>query len=519
MVRSRTMPAGVSSSTAETPVRRWGFAVAGAAVFAALVGFTSAHHEMWRDELDAWLVARDSATPLAVFREIRYGGHPSLWYLLLWPLAHLTHSLASMQVLNVVIASVTALLVLRFAPASRWFRGLAVSGYFVVYEYGTIARNYGLSVLALVGACCVFPHRRAHPLLLGVLLGLAAHTSVHGMILAVALAAALALDLAASERAAPGRRAASEWRGVAVATALFALAAWQMHPPPDSGYAMGWSFAFDPKKARDTLATVAAAWVPIPQPGRFFWGTQLLADVPGYVGAAWLLSLALLAGAAVALARSRIALAYLILGVGGLLVFFYAKFFGYLRHHGFLWIGLATSAWIAAAELARAETRERPAPRASRVRFGLLVVLLAAQAVAAAIAVAGDLRYRFSAAEATAALMKRRGVDRLVMVGARDVTAMAVLAHLDKQRAYYPEGRRFGSHIVFDAARLEPWSVWADSAMLARALGERVSIVVDRYVMGLGPPPAELLPRLSEVGCEASEIMEDESYCVLVLSP
>jgi len=43
-------------------------------------------HEMWRDELQAWLIARDSKNILELFINLKYEGHPALWYLLLTPL-------------------------------------------------------------------------------------------------------------------------------------------------------------------------------------------------------------------------------------------------------------------------------------------------------------------------------------------------------------------------------------------------------------------------------------------------
>jgi hypothetical protein len=506
------------SSVRPGTARDWIFAAVGTAIFVAIVAFATAHHEMWRDEIDAWLVARDSPTPLAIFPAIRYGGHPSLWYLLLWPLAHATHALAAMQALNVVIAGGTAFLVLRWAPGPRWLRALAVSGYFPVYEYGTIARNYGLSVLSLVIACCVFPQRRERPLLLGLLLGLAAHTSAHAMILALALTAAVTGELVAR-----WRWAAREWGGVALAVVLFALASWQMRPPGDSGYAPGWSFVFEPTKVANTLSTVAEAWLPLPPPGRFFWGNLLLAQVPGFADVSWVLSIALLGAAIVALERQWVALVAFTSGVAGLLTFFHVKFSGYLRHHGFLWVALLAAIWIAASEAALAGRPARQEHRASRWRermiLGSLIILFAVHTGAALVAVHGEWRYRFSAAEATADLMRSRAVDRLEMVGARDVTAMAVLGYLDKSRAYYPDGRRFGSHIVYDAARLAPRSLWGDAWNLAGALGAPVSIVVDIGTLRRDPPPEALRPRLVEVGCEASEIQEDESYCVLVLTP
>jgi hypothetical protein len=76
----------------------------------------AAHHEMWKDEIIAWLLARDARTPWEVFSIIKYEGHPGLWHLLLWPLAHLTWNPAAMQGLHVLIASAAVFVLLRYAP-------------------------------------------------------------------------------------------------------------------------------------------------------------------------------------------------------------------------------------------------------------------------------------------------------------------------------------------------------------------------------------------------------------------
>ena len=34
------------------------------ALFAALIAAVTAHHEMWRDEVNVWLFARDTSSPL-----------------------------------------------------------------------------------------------------------------------------------------------------------------------------------------------------------------------------------------------------------------------------------------------------------------------------------------------------------------------------------------------------------------------------------------------------------------------
>jgi len=38
------------------------------------------HHEMWRDEFQAWLVARDADSLVQLAGNVRYEGNPMLWH-------------------------------------------------------------------------------------------------------------------------------------------------------------------------------------------------------------------------------------------------------------------------------------------------------------------------------------------------------------------------------------------------------------------------------------------------------
>ncbi len=58
------------------------FAWLGTLLFAVLCALSVINHEMWRDELEAWMVAQNRSMPelIATLRKV---GHPLLWYLLL----------------------------------------------------------------------------------------------------------------------------------------------------------------------------------------------------------------------------------------------------------------------------------------------------------------------------------------------------------------------------------------------------------------------------------------------------
>ena len=56
--------------------------------YVALNLFFITRHVNWRDEAQAWLLARD-LSPVQLFRQMSYEGYPCLWHLLLMPLAKL----------------------------------------------------------------------------------------------------------------------------------------------------------------------------------------------------------------------------------------------------------------------------------------------------------------------------------------------------------------------------------------------------------------------------------------------
>lgn len=46
------------------------------------------YHENWRDEAQSWLIARELGL-IDIFKQMKYEGHPALWYLILAPFAKL----------------------------------------------------------------------------------------------------------------------------------------------------------------------------------------------------------------------------------------------------------------------------------------------------------------------------------------------------------------------------------------------------------------------------------------------
>ena len=129
------------------------------------------HHSPWWDEANVWLMARD-LSPLQLLREIKYQGHPCLWYFLVMPFAKLGLPFRTIGILSTIIMAVTAWFYLRKAPQWIGIKALVVLSPIFTYFYPVIARNYCLIALILILLAWDYPQRNTHPIRYGILLGL-----------------------------------------------------------------------------------------------------------------------------------------------------------------------------------------------------------------------------------------------------------------------------------------------------------------------------------------------------------
>ena len=449
-----------------TASRRW-FPVGLTAVYALLLASGLFHHEMWRDELQAWLLARDSTSPADLLANLKYGGHPALWHLLLMPLTQLTASPVAMQVLHLVIASTTVFLVARFGPFNRLQSALFAFGYFPLYEYGVISRSYALSLLLVVIACIFLRDRWRRPVRLGAALFLLSHTSVHGAILALALIFGLVLDFLLHGRFLIGHSSAA-LRRICIAFLLalsgFLLSVAQLHPPPDAA-AMSLTLHFDATHFFNCLRFFVSViffplgwsfpWVPN-GPGEFY-DLDALYSVP--------VACVLLAAIVWYYRRRVVPLGVYLGSVFGLLAFFYVFHGGALCHHGFLLVAFLMLLWMGQA-FSPSYAGASFSPVLRRYASVLLSIFLAFHAFGGIRAFQYDLRYPFSLAHRTAEYLRAESLDSLPMIGHMDHAASAVLGFLENKRSiHYARADRAGSFIRWDVARKAPVT---DAALLSR---------------------------------------------------
>lgn len=137
--------------------RRWGLAVLATALLQLTLIWT---HAPWLDEWQALQLALQSPDLRALLGNLRYEGHPPLWYLLLRGAAVVVPPAFVLPAVQTVIALALQALILFRAPFARTERLLVATSFFLLFDYGTLSRSLSLGVL-LATAAFVF---RRHPL-------------------------------------------------------------------------------------------------------------------------------------------------------------------------------------------------------------------------------------------------------------------------------------------------------------------------------------------------------------------
>lgn len=144
------------------------------AVFAVWIVFNGillAGHELWRDEANVWLLARE-LSPLRLLQEIKYQGHPCLWYFIVMPFARLGLPFKTLSVISFLIMSVSAGIFVYRAPFCCITKAVCLISPVFSYYYPVVARNYCLIALLLLLLAVFDGKRNDRPVFYGLLLGL-----------------------------------------------------------------------------------------------------------------------------------------------------------------------------------------------------------------------------------------------------------------------------------------------------------------------------------------------------------
>ncbi len=397
-------------------------------LYAVLLGLATWRHTFWGDEAAAWLIGRDNSL-LGMWHVVHYEGHPPLWFLVTYAVAHLTWNPEWMKVPVLVATLATAGMILSARGLGIWMRVGLICSYFLLFEYGVIDRSYTLGVM-LVVAAAMWLQREGGELTTVVLLSLAVLMEVPAGIVAVCLYGFLLRR---------GRWDVRRWVGLGIFAVSSAVAGATVWPPADSGSVMirdHWTVGV---KLSHALASIAEVFLPVPGAPVHFWNLTLLSRGPVY------LELAVGAVLAVVLAVffRRGAVRWFYLGASALLLL-ELSYTGlqFMRHIGWLLV-VFVLALLLEGEVAR-----------SAWRRGLLAGLVAVQAACGVYAAAVSVVVPFSSSRAVAQYLRAEHLEAAPLVTSPGGVGLAVLAYLERPTAWYPELHGQGSYVVWTYAWL-----------------------------------------------------------------
>lgn len=423
------------------------------ALYTAFISFVSAFHEAWKDETQAWRLAIDSHGIRALVHNARYEGHPLLFHVMVQALGHISRSWWAFATLHVIIATLGAWLLLRYAPFTRLQKVLLVFGYWMAYEYAVVVRPYGLGLMLAFAACIVWTATRRRPWWTTLFLILLANTTPMGFLLALTLALGFVVDWVWPDDGRPR----PSWRvlltgGIAalvVAVVVLYVAMAQMKPPADAAFqgtpmaAVGvskWDIASSPTTELRALAPVVFA-----DSAGVHWNRWLFVpESRGALAALLVASLAAIVLGGIIASRRRVALLVFVVGTAGYLFFFAFIYAGAAHHHGYLFAVWILSAWLAwsGAPSRWPSALQRLSARFEPDRSRLLTLSLVIPVVATVEIAAGDVVGTFGDARHVADVIRSHGLADATIVDVGRSDGQAVAAFLDRPVLYPLVGER-----------------------------------------------------------------------------
>ncbi|MDY7020366.1 MAG: hypothetical protein SWJ54_03260 [Cyanobacteriota bacterium] len=432
-------------------------------LFFGLVGIL--HHEMWRDEFQAWLLGRDSSSLIELFRNMRYEGHPGLWHLCLYGLSRITHNPFIMQIFHLSISVTIVSLIVKFSPFSLLHKFLLSFGYYFFYEYTIISRNYNLGVLFVVLFCIFYSKSKFKPIILATLLALMANTNVFAFILSIALSFTL-IDGFYTQIKANQLHKHKTFVSLLILFSGWGISLLQIITPtvregnvirplaPPGQVESGLNLIKEIQLFCAAFVNIWRSYVPLPAHlNHQFWNTNILTHTPNFPSVAgvsfnlilaMLGSLGLLLIVSKLLSRKRLILTIFLLGTGSIITFNALVFQGVMRHRGHLFILLIACFWMLIKEFIKPKDFiyfQKPEEKLSQ-KF--LTIILSLQLLGGFHAYCVDLFYPFSVGKETAQYIQSQNLDRLTIVGHRYYQTTVLSGYLNKQ-IYYPEMNQFGS--------------------------------------------------------------------------
>ena len=133
--------------------------------------FLILHHEAFRDEAQAWTIAKNT-TFSELFADLSIEGHPCLWFLIIRPFAKLGLSFRSFSYISLIFMTVSAAVFLFRAPFGNILMVISLFSFAFCYNSPVMPRTYCVITLLIMILAVLWPDRTEKPILYGCIIAL-----------------------------------------------------------------------------------------------------------------------------------------------------------------------------------------------------------------------------------------------------------------------------------------------------------------------------------------------------------
>ncbi|MBC8235128.1 hypothetical protein H8E77_36745, partial [bacterium] len=211
-------------------------------IYVVLIFIIVFKHEQWADEAQAWLLARDSSLFGLLFKNLRYEGHPPLWYLILMlPSKFLPYR--AISVISVLIAVAGIYIFLHYSSFPKVIKILFPFSYFIFYQYGLVARSYVLLPILFFLIARVYKNKTTKIYQFTALVCLLANVSVYTMMVSLSIMLVHLIDLVKNRSELNKKlimKQVKAYIAFVIVIGLVVIILWQ---PQDSSFAKGYNFS------------------------------------------------------------------------------------------------------------------------------------------------------------------------------------------------------------------------------------------------------------------------------------
>ncbi|MDZ8104089.1 MAG: hypothetical protein RM338_00470 [Nostoc sp. DedQUE12a] len=425
-------------------------------IFSALGLIGILNHSMWRDELNPWLIVRDSESLGDLIENIRYEGHPVLWYFSLLILRKIVDNPLIMQIFHWGITVVSVTLFCLYSPFNYQQKFLFSFGYFTFYEYLLISRNYAFSMLFVFAFCTIFSSRKITYSYLAIVLGLLANSSAYGLLVSFSLSLTLLAEFCFDSEHRQQYFSQSQKYDLLLSILIiifsFVLSIYIITPPTDSylhgGLKNGWIMELDFRHLLRSIGRIFGGYLLIiPQHKR--WLDLIICTI---------ITLFIATLTLIKLSKKPVPLFLYIIGNFVILAFTYLRFTGMPRHFGHFYLILIAALWLGNYYQESPVLFNKFSVRPNSIIFVhkwhhiALMLILYVHLLAGIYSFSRDLVLPFSASRETAQYLEKSGLNNEFIVASRDAN-MAPLSGYLNRKFYYPELKKMGSFTLFNKAR------------------------------------------------------------------